>query len=242
MKQKPTKAKFSSGLRKVQQILLDDGVPFADSGRRENYRIERARTGHFYFFRTYLPHYFSDPEAPFHRELVGLLDVRPTDRGALTPVAVAAPREFAKSTITSFGYVIHQICFGLRRFIILGSDTEDLAGDLASYVLLELCRNRRLHQDFGVLARETWSAHDFTTVNDVRVLARGRGQRVRGLKHKQHRPDLVILDDLENDVNVRNPRLVRDLLKWIVETVYPGIAKTGNLCSLSALSWPAVRH
>ena len=51
--------------------------------------------------------------------------------------------------------------------------------------------------------------HDFTTLNDIRVKARGRGQRLRGLKHKQWRPDLVILDDLENDVNVRNPEIVR---------------------------------
>ncbi len=52
---------------------------------------------------------------------------------------------------------------------------------------------------------------------------------MRGLKHRQHRPDLVILDDLENDLNVQNPRLVRSLLKWIVEAVYPGIAPDGSL-------------
>jgi len=73
------------------------------------------------------------------------------------------------------------------------------------------------------------SAHDFVTGSGIRILARGRGQRVRGLKHKQPRPDLVTLDDMENDRNVKNPRIVKDLLKWITETVYPGIAATGNL-------------
>ena len=198
-----------------------------DEGRGE--RLRRAKTDHFYFFRTYLPHYFTDKEAEFHHELLAMLDQRPSKEAPLVPVAVAAPREFAKSTITSFGYALHQLLFKLRNFIIIGSDTEDLASDLTSYILVELCRNRRIIRDFGKLGRETWASNDFVTTNDVRILARGRGQRVRGLKHRQHRPDLVILDDLENDLNVRNPRLVRSLLKWIVEAVYPGIAPDGSL-------------
>ena len=46
-------------------------------------------------------------------------------------IVVATPREFAKTTITSFGYVLHQIAHHLRHFIIIASDTEDLASDLA---------------------------------------------------------------------------------------------------------------
>jgi hypothetical protein len=51
--------------------------------------------------------------------------------------------------------------------------------------------------------RDNWAVDDFVTLNDIRVKARGRGQRLRGLKHRQWRPDLVVLDDLENDKMVK---------------------------------------
>ncbi len=227
LQKKLSRAEFRRRYLRVVESLAADHVVLPDGDR--SHRLSLARDDHFYFFQTYLPHYFSDPEAPFHHDLIRMLDRRPGGNEVPVPVAVAAPREFAKSTIASFGYVLHQLCFNQRRFVIIGSDTEDLAGDLTSYVLLELCRNERIHRDFGVLGRETWSSHDFVSSNGVRVLARGRGQRIRGLKYRQYRPDLVILDDLENDEAVRNPRLVKALLKWITETVYPGIDARGNL-------------
>ena len=68
-------------------------------------------------------------------------------------MVIAAPREFAKTTICSFGYVLHQICFGKRRFIIIASDTEDLASDITGYIFLELVYNDRIRQDFGELVK-----------------------------------------------------------------------------------------
>ena len=144
-------------------------------------------------------------------------------------MVVAAPREFAKTTITSFGYVLHQICHHLRHFIIIASDTEDLASDLTGYLYLELLHNERLKCDFGELVRDHWAVDDFVTLSDVRLKARGRGQRLRGLKHKQHRPDLIILDDLENDQQARSPELVKKLLSWITGAVYPAIEASGSL-------------
>ena len=232
IKQKLSKAEFKKRYVELLTALTAEVLPFPDDPKAQKERVERSKHDHFYFFRTYLPHYFYAEEAPFHHDLIEDVDVRPDPNDpadVMVPVAIATPREFAKTTIMSFGYSIHQICHNLRRFIILGSDTEDLAGDLTGYLLLELSMNQRIRQDFGELAKLDWSVYDFVTKNDVRVLARGRDQRIRGLKHKQWRPDLVILDDLENDKNVKNPRIIRGILKWIKETVYPGVDSSGNL-------------
>ena len=154
---------------------------------------------------------------------------------AIKPVVIAAPREFAKTTVCSFGYVLHQICFGKRRFIIIASDTEDLASDLTGYIFLELLYNERIRHDFGELVKGSGPVDDFITCNDVRVKARGRGQRLRGLKHRQWRPDLVILDDLENDLNVRNPNIVRQILEWITAAVYPSMEASGSLLIIGTI-------
>jgi predicted phage terminase large subunit-like protein len=229
LKKKYTKAEFRKQAADILLRLSTELSPFDSDADARLERIERSRDDVFFFFQTYLPHYFSADFAPFHYQLIDLLEQRPAAEEVLIPVAVAAPREFAKTTITSFGYVLHQICLAKRHFIIIGSDTEDLASDLTGYLYLELLYNERLRADFGELVKDNWAVDDFITVNDVRLKARGRGQRLRGLKHKQWRPDLVILDDLENDKNVKNPRLVKELLDWIKNTVYPGIDSGGNL-------------
>lgn len=189
-------------------------------------RLARAAADPLYFCRMYLPHYFSHPFAPFHRELIELLTPR---NRAVVPVVVAAPRGFAKTTLVSFGYVLHQVLLGQRRFVVIGSDTADLATDLTGYLRLELTHNQRLKQDFGPLTEAQGAEGDFIAGPQVRVLARGSGQRLRGLKHGRFRPDLVILDDLENDKNVKNPRLVKETLNWLNEAVYPALDPGGSL-------------
>jgi predicted phage terminase large subunit-like protein len=233
LKKKLTKREFRQKADKILMRLSLEVSPFwEDSPEKREARLRRAGAEPLYFCRTYLPHYFSQAPAAFHYELVKLLEARGQ---VVKPIAAAAPREFAKSTVCSFGYVLHQICFGKRHFIIIGSDTEDLASDLTGYVYLELLYNERLHQDFGELVRPNKAVNDFVTLNDVRVKARGRGQRLRGLKHKQWRPDLVILDDLENDVNVRNPEIVRQILDWVQSAVYPAIEAEGTLMIIGTI-------
>lgn len=233
LKKKMTKREFRQRADEILRRLSMEVTPFwKDTPERRQERLSRAATDPLFFCRTYLPHYFTQAPAPFHYELIRLLETR----GAVVrPVAVAAPREFAKSTVCSFGYVLHQVCFGKRHFIIIGSDTEDLASDLTGYIYLELLYNERLHQDFGELVRPNKAVDDFVTRNDVRVKARGRGQRLRGLKHKQWRPDLVILDDLENDVNVRNPEIVEQILDWVTSAVYPAIEANGTLMVIGTI-------
>ncbi|MGO9177164.1 MAG: phage terminase large subunit [Desulfobaccales bacterium] len=255
LKQKFTKAEFQRRADEILGRLFREVNAFGDvSESAKKARRSRTLSDPFAFFTTYLPHYFSQEFAPFHHELVALLEHKAvagnqlpvtsrvkgkklttdnwqliTDNLALTPVVVAAPREFAKTTITSFGYVVHQICHGLRHFIIIASDTEDLASDLTGYLYLELLHNERLKCDFGELVRDHWAVDDFVTLTDVRLKARGRGQRLRGLKHKQHRPDLIILDDVENDQQARSPEMVKKLLSWITSAVYPAIEASGSL-------------
>ena len=223
---KMTSARFRQRAAQVVGRLAMEAGCFGPQDPPRAERRARAADDPLYFCRAYLPHYFSHPFASFHRELVGLLQKR---GGAVRPMAVAAPRGFAKTTLVSFGYVLHQVLFGQRRFVVLGSDTADLAGDLTNYLRQELELNPRLAEDFGAACRAEGPAGDFVVGGRTRILARGSGQRLRGVKHGRFRPDLVILDDLENDKNVRNPRLVRACLEWVSAAVYPAIDPGGSL-------------
>ena len=62
--------------------------------------------------------------------------------------------------------------------------------------------------------------------NGVRILARSRGQKVRGLRHKQHRPKLVVVDDPEDLEWVRTKENRDKTERWLRGEVIPAIDET----------------
>jgi hypothetical protein len=153
---------------------------------------------------------------------------RPERDEVVAPVAAAAPRDFAKSTLLCLGYVLWELLHGRRNFAVLGSETKTLAEDHVASLAAELTGNRRILYDFAPRIGRLKTG-DLTLSRGGRVLARGAGQQFRGLKHRARRPDLVILDDLESDKLAINPKRVKALLRWIIGTVYPAIDKAGSL-------------
>jgi len=158
----------------------------------------------------------------FHEEWEEISEIK--DDVAL----VAAPREHAKSTFWSFAIPIRNICYELRRFQLVISDTNDQAVGFTLPIRLELEDNPRLKHDFGNMRGHKWASGDFVTSTGVKTLARGRGEKVRGLKNRQYRPDYAVVDDFENDENVENPRLVEKGLRWLRRAVI-GSMGTGYL-------------
>lgn len=188
--------------------------PFEDdTSEKQKERKERGRWDKLYFLKTYLPHYFYGEFEDFHQDWADMADIR----DEIVPLAVA--REHAKSTFFTFGVPIHDVAYVLRHFIMIISDSNDQATGFTLPIRIELEENPRLIHDFGEFFGRRWQQSDFTTADGVRVLARGRGEKVRGLKNQQYRPDRVIVDDLENDKNVKNPRLVKEALDWLLQAV-----------------------
>jgi len=175
------------------------------------------------FAQKYFHHYMLDektgafiPPAQFHQEVYELLL---TEQYA----AVAAPREHAKSTIVSLIFVVFCICQKLRRFVVLISDTQPQARLLLGAVKAELEDNDQLREDYGDLVPRgdgvKWAEEDIITTTGIRVSARGAGQSLRGLRQRAARPDLVILDDIENDESAENPQTRAKLMMWFKRAV-----------------------
>jgi hypothetical protein len=216
MKRRPklTEYRFDQWAEELSDWIRASVSPFeADTPETQKERIERARFDRLYFFATYLPHYFHAEFGEFHDEWSDLADLKDE------AVFIAAPREHAKSTFFTFGVPIHDIAYQARHFILIVSDTNDQATGFTLPIRLELEDNVRLRHDFGEFAGRKWAENDFTTANGIRVLARGRGEKLRGVKNLQWRPDRAVIDDFENDANVRNPRLVKQGKDWLQKAV-----------------------
>ena len=214
-----TKSEIRRRIERVRRLIHQKATPFSDvSDKAKEQRKKRSLEDPLFFCKTYLPHYFELDFAPFHKELFEYTEI-PDE-----PVFIAAPREHAKSTIVSFAVPLRDICLELRRFILMISDTEDLASSFLMFIKLELEQNERIKQDFGELQGYPWKDDDFTTKSGIRMKARGAMGRVRGLRNRQYRPDRVILDDFENDKTVKNAKLTKERVNWVKEAVIPALA------------------
>jgi len=175
------------------------------------------------FGKLYLPDYFYAEESKMHEELneIWLENVKRKTAG--TKTAEIAPRGHAKSTSVTFKDTLHAVAYQYKKYIILISDSSDQADNFLSDIKDALENNERIKEDFGELEGDPWKSNVIVTNTGIKVEALGSGKKIRGRKHHQYRPDLIILDDIENDENVRTPEQRRKLENWY----YKAVSKSG---------------
>lgn len=146
-------------------------------------------------------------------------------------VAIAAPRNHAKSTAITHAYTLANVLFRKRKFVILVSDTETQAVDFLREIKEELKSNEDLISLFEIESFIKDSESDiivqFKDKTKFRIMARGAEQRVRGLKWDQFRPDLIICDDLENEELVYNKDRREKFRKWFFGALLPARSRDG---------------
>ncbi len=192
----------------------------------------RAATDLRYFGQHYLPHYFTRASPPFHQKLDTLWKRRvmkgmdpQTQWEAMLAApgrrsAVAAPRGHAKSTVMTLKNALHAALYGYKRYILLISDTETQAAGFLESIKYELETNERILRDFGEQAgKKSWKTSSILLQNGCRIDAVGTGQKLRGRRNYQRRPDLILCDDIENDEGVRTAEQRRKTADWFWKAV-----------------------
>lgn len=172
--------------------------------------------------RRYLPHIFKTGSAAFHEEIITML--LESER-----VAVAAPRGHAKSVVVSLGYVLYQLAHRRARFVVIVSASSTLAEEHVGNIYNECVENVELLRDYPHLRvpnpkeradkKSKARQSDFMTIGRLRVVAKGAGARMRGMRDGGQRPDLLVLDDLEDDKLVQTPRQRQKLKDWFLKSV-----------------------
>jgi len=140
-------------------------------------------------------------------------------------VADAAPRGHAKSTAITHAAILSSMLLREKTFCLLVSDTEAQAAEFLGDIKSELNGNATLRADFKIRKvlkdTETDIIVEFTDGERFRVLAKGSMQKVRGLKWRGKRPDLIVGDDLENDEIVMNPERRAKFRRWFMNALIP---------------------
>ena len=166
----------------------------------------------------YLKEHFRVGSAPFHLKIV-------KEAKYNRFLAVAAPRGFAKSTILTLLTPSHAIFFKRKHFIVIAQSTYDKATQSLENIKKEYRENPKI-KELGVRITKDSEGDSIFRHKDgfeTRVLCKGAEQLggVRGEKFGAWRPDLILVDDLEDDELVRNPIRRKNLRATFDEALIP---------------------
>lgn len=170
--------------------------------------------------KIFFAHHFRMESPRFHQEVINA--AMETKK-----LSVAAPRESAKSTMLIFIYPSHGIIFKRFHFIVLVSNTFKKAAMHLDSIKKELAENQMLRETFpGIkIIRDAEGDSEFQHPDgfSVKFLCKGVDQigSIRGVKYGAYRPDLILVDDMEDDELVKNPERRRDLQEVYDEALIP---------------------
>lgn len=169
------------------------------------------------FMQVFLPHYCRIDYSPIFDPLFSMLDDRKSQKNVLT-----APRGLGKSSIVTTGKSLRDIVFAESYYIEIIGASEKLAVEQTENIKLEIEQNEKLKAYFPLIKTKEWSKESWVIDNGgerIKVAPSGSEQSLRGKRQGEHRPDLIIVDDLENDDNIRNELQRERVRRWLFGAV-----------------------
>ncbi|MBN1162502.1 hypothetical protein JXA34_02020 [Patescibacteria group bacterium] len=193
--------------RTLQQVLNDRTL-----------RVNLAYDSFEWFLVIYLNHHFSYSFAPYHRELMRIVQDQEIERAF-----IAAFRSSGKTTLIVHAGILWSL-FGKpqKKYIVLVGLTKSQIEEHFHNLRRELETNELLINDFGRSKEpmSKWSSDKLEIPSlGATVVARSTGETVRGVKGLSERPDLIICDDMD-DVNSTRSLDTRDwLFHWFTSEI-----------------------
>ena len=188
------------------------------------------------FGRTCFPTALHKDIPPFHANIYSSLADDKKRR-----VAIAAPRGTAKSTTTTLVYPLWRAAFKKSSedlFIVIISESQAQSINFLSRIKYHLDNSKMFHDLFGNLGSSTaerWTHTDVILANGARIVAVGTGQRVRGFLQGDTRPNLIIVDDFESELNAATPEARAKNKKWMTEAVVPSLSDEGKIAMIGTV-------
>ena len=188
------------------------------------------------FGKTMFPTALNKEVPVFHHEIYKSLSDE-----TLRRVLIAAPRGTAKSTVTSLILPLHKIAFrpsDKDLFIVIISESQSQSINFLSRIKYHLMNSHNFTQmfgDFGPNTAKRWTNNDIVLANGSRIVAVGTGQRVRGFNEGDTRPNLIVVDDYESELNAATAEGRAKNRKWITEAVIPSLSDDGRVVMIGTV-------
>ncbi len=182
-----------------------------ESPELQQNRIAQARKDVEYFVSYYFPDYAQFKSAPFQIDLAKKVKKNPSGK-----FIVRWGRGLAKSVWCDLFIPLWLWINKDIDYMVIVGNNLDKAKILLADLQAEFTTNPKLIHDFGEQKMlGSWEDGYFTTKSGFTAKALGMGQSPRGLRMKNHRPDYIVCDDLEDKDTVKNPKRQDEIVDWI---------------------------
>jgi predicted phage terminase large subunit-like protein len=182
--------------------------------------------------RRFMPTYFALPPSQFHQQADTDLQELHEHRGSR--LAYIAPRESAKSTRITQAYVLRAACERWEPYILIVSRNQQLASKLLDPIRQQLEANEELAKAYPSACGlgPSWNVDGITLRNGVRIEAMGIGGQVRGRRHMEHRPSLVVIDDVQKNDDIFSELIRQRAMDWVTRDLMPSGSNRTNYISV----------
>jgi len=215
---KTTKNIVNEWLRYCQEIELATPETAQEDEAERQKRIARLLRNYDAFVQYYFPTITKGiKNAYFHKEAAEKIARNKTFKGVFEWA-----RGHAKSTHISLFIPLWLKAKGEFRTMLLVGQNEESANRLLAKIQAHLGKNQRYITDFGTqIGFSEWKEGEFTCTDGTKFVAVGRGQSPRGISSDDsHRPDLIVVDDIDDDELTRNPKRIKDVVQWIEGSLF----------------------
>ncbi len=217
----------------MQAMMLHDEIARLHGQARRRAAAGPAGLPLLEWARKYLPAHFTRPPSSMHRWLARQLDQTRTAHG--TKLNLLGPRGGAKSTVATLAHVLRAVLEGWEPYVWIVSDTRHQAVAHLENIKTELIENPRLAADYPHAAGRgsVWRSGSIVLRSGAAIDAFGTGQRIRGRRRGEHRPTLIVCDDLQNDGHIKSA-LQRDRSRtWFHGTLLKAGSGRTNVVNLA---------
>jgi predicted phage terminase large subunit-like protein len=197
-------------------------------------RTSITRDSFLYFFHFYYAHYVKYETADFQKEIIHHLESSDTEN-----LYVVAFRGSGKSTMVTTAYPIWAILGKQqKKFCLIFCQTRTQAKQHMMNIRSELEGNDLLKRDLGPFQEQSdeWGSYSLVfNKSNARITVASTEQSIRGIRHNENRPDLIICDDVE-DVQSTKTREGRDkTYQWLYGEVIPAGDRKTRLIAVGNL-------
>ena len=147
-----------------------------------------------------------------HDKIFDLLDNSDNPRKV-----IAAPRGTGKTSLSNLLIPTKKLAFLDSRFVVPVSNTSAAAEQQSENLKQEFMSNPVLKTIFNINKTRNFSKKQWMVEiagERSMIWPKGAGQQVRGMLFQNSRPDLVVVDDLENDENLHSEVQRARLKEW----------------------------
>jgi predicted phage terminase large subunit-like protein len=118
---------------------------------------------------------------------------------------VVCPRGMAKTTIFDLSASIWLICYKKSKFTLIGAKKDDDAQQFIDSIKKVITENKKIIDNFGLLIDKKHykvNSNEIEFTNGTYIRAVGSASSVRGANYKGIRPQVVLLDDFQDEKDI----------------------------------------